>query len=149
MKTSLSKIINEESEFYVAQLRALGAVSGFDIFGFNVYGFNVYGVTDEIIPLDFHPKRATFQKFQTITGNIDDAILIATNCLSDEINVLDKWHISVDVVASNIDDFPVEYLRKFKPIKDIFIMELSELRQSAEEFLSRGKMFEENMDIEN
>ena len=34
-------------------------------------------------------------------------------------------------------------------IRDIFILGLSDLRQSAQEFLSRGKLFEENIDIEN
>ena len=84
-----------------------------------------------------------------MTGNIDYAIQISTNYLSEEIDVMHEWHMNVDVVASINDDLSVEYLRMVKPIKDYFIRQLINLQQSAEEFLSRGKLFEENIDIEN
>ena len=103
-----------------------------------------------------YKKRAALLKFQTITGNmiksgtaIDDAIGTAINGLSEEIDILDNWCNSVDNLADNIDTYPEEYLKKMKLIRDTFIMGLGDLRQSAQEFLSRGKLFEENIDIEN
>jgi len=110
-------------------------------------------VTAEVI---LARNKAAWHKFQTITGNmiqsgraVDAAILFAINGFKEEIEVLDKWGNSVDLVASNIEEYPEEYLRMIKPIRDLFISGLSDLRQSAEEFLSRGKLFEENIDIEN
>ena len=80
---------------------------------------------------------------------IDDAIGTAITGLSEEIDILDNWRNSVDNLADNIDTYPEEYLKKMKLIRDTFIMGLSDLRQSAQEFLFRGKLFEENIDIEN
>ena len=150
LKTSLSQIVNEETEFNEKQLRAGAGVrivifsAICDIFTFGACSRDAANAENIL-----SKKQATLLKFQTMTGNIDDAILIATNYLSEEIDVLLKWHMNVDVVASNIDDYPVEYLRMFKPIKNYFIRELINLRQSADEFLSHGKLFEENIDSEN
>ena len=128
-----------------------GACSG----GTAITGAVVGGaaVTAEVI---LARNRAAWQKFKTITGNmiesgtaIDVAILDAIIGLTAEIDVMDKWHNSVDVVASNIENYPEEYLRQVKPIRDLFIKELGNLRQSAEDFLSLGKLFEENIDVEN
>ena len=164
----ISKIVNEESESNKENIRAvqLGAGAGvgvtaaicipFDFFVtfgacslINVINGAIVGGAAASAEVTLNKKQATLLKFQNLTRNIDGAILTATNGLSEEIAVLEHWHNNVDNVASNIDNYTEEYLRKYKSIRDLFILTLSDLRQSAEEFLSFGKLFEENIDIEN
>ena len=77
--------------------------------------------------------------------NIDEALLVAIGSLNNEIFVLDKWKNKVDVVAGSIefikDEYGEEYHRKVDEFGDFFFFALSELRKSAEEFLSFGKLF--------
>lgn len=52
----------------------------------------------------------------------------------------------MDTVSKNIDQYPQEYLRKIKVIRTTFINALTDLQNTATEFLNRGELFEKEQD---
>ena len=65
--------------------------------------------------------------------NINEAIDI----LIEEIELINQWANSAELVSKNIKKYPVEYLRKYQTIRTIFINGLDDLDLAAKNFLAR------------
>jgi len=57
--------------------------------------------------------------------------------LNGEIDLLDRWRNSAEIVKKNIAEYPVEYLRKWKVVKSAFVTGLDDLENNAKEFQAR------------
>jgi len=84
------------------------------------------------------------EKFKMITEKMmkngedfDRTIKDAMFILSDEIELINNWTNSAEVVNKNIDKYPKEYLKKYISIRTIFVNGLDDLKNSAEDFLAR------------
>jgi len=89
----------------------------------------------------FYPS---IPKLRTITNNMmeqgkkfDTTMQKAIGVLSEEIEQINRWSSSADVVSKNIDNYPTEYLKKFESIKENFVTGLDDLQKNAEEFLDQ------------
>jgi len=89
----------------------------------------------------FYPS---IPKLRTITNNMmeqgkkfDKTMQKAIGVLSEEIEQINRWSSSADVVSKNIDNYPTEYLKKFESIKENFVTGLDDLQKNAEEFLDQ------------
>ena len=72
------------------------------------------------------------------SGNdFDQAIKVAIGILTEEIELISIWKKSAKVVNKNIDEYPAEYLKKFKSVRNIFISGLDNLNDAAEIFLKQ------------
>jgi len=104
-----------------------------------------------ILDLVLSQREAKFQEettwekmrnLQTITAEMSERgetlnqdISQAIQFLSEEIDLINHWAASADVVSKNIDRYPVEYLEKYKVIKVTFTTGLDALKKVAEKFL--------------
>merc|ERR1712113_624048 len=84
------------------------------------------------------------QKFKTITDrmlesgyNFEKNINEAIDILIEEIELINQWANSAELVSKNIEKYPVEYLRKYQTIRTIFINGLDDLDLAAKNFLAR------------
>merc|ERR1712079_335607 len=68
---------------------------------------------------------------KTLKLDIDEAIIV----LSEEIDQINIWAISAEVVNNNIDIYPAEYLAKMKLMRDVFFNGLVDLKDVAENYL--------------
>merc|ERR1712242_573707 len=95
----------------------------------------------------FHQMvNVEYGKFQTITermsesvNNFDQAIKVAIGILTEEIELISIWNKSAKVVNKNIDEYPAEYLRQYKSVRNIFISGLDDLKNAANKFLEQTK----------
>jgi len=71
--------------------------------------------------------------------NFDQAINVTIGVLDDEIDIIGKWTQSAKTVSDNIEEYSVEFLRMFKPIRTIFVNGLDNLKKAAEDFLAQPK----------
>ena len=92
-----------------------------------------------------HPT-VEYENLKTITermlesGNdFDQAIKVAIGILTEEIELTTVWNKSAKVVNKNIDEYPAEYLRQYKSVRNIFISGLDDLNDAAENFLKQPK----------
>merc|ERR1711923_53528 len=84
------------------------------------------------------------QKFKTITDrmlesgyNFEKNINEAIDILIEEIELINQWANSAELVSKNIEKYPVESLRKYQTIRTIFINGLDDLDLAAKNFLAR------------
>jgi phage shock protein A len=70
-------------------------------------------------------------------GNFDTTLTEAINILTDEIDLINNWTNSAEVVSNNIEKYPQQYLKKYKTIRTIFITGLDDLSNSAQDFLDQ------------
>jgi len=78
-------------------------------------------------------------------NNFDQAIKVAIGILTEEIELISIWNKSAKVVSKNIDEYPAEFLKKYKSVRNIFISGLDDLKNAADEFLKQPKdIFELN-----
>jgi len=87
---------------------------------------------------------ATLEKLKTITGKMlesgydfDKNINAAIEILTEEIDLINNWANSAEVVNKNIDKYPQQYLKKYKSIRTVFINGLDDLNNAAEQFLEQ------------
>merc|ERR1711953_1480062 len=73
------------------------------------------------------------ERQETLNADIDNAIAIMTN----EIELINEWANSAELVSKNIDDYPEAYLRKFETIRTIFKTGLDDLKSVAQRFLDQ------------
>ena len=74
------------------------------------------------------------------SGNdFDQAIKVAIGILTEEIELISIWNKSAKVVSKNIDEYPAEFLREYKAVRDIFISGLDDLKKAAGNFLDQPK----------
>ena len=71
------------------------------------------------------------ERGDTLNQDISKAI----EFLSEEIDLINHWAVSADIVSKNIDRYSVEYLEKYKVIRDTFTTGLDALKKVAEQFL--------------
>jgi len=97
------------------------------------------GIETEIKKAD-----SKLQLLKSITGRMLDAGRVfditideAIGILTDEIELINNWTNSAEVVNRNIDKYPKEYLKKYIAIRTVFINGLDDLRNSAEDFLAQ------------
>ena len=57
--------------------------------------------------------------------------------MTKEINHIDKWANSAELVSKNIDQYPVESMRKYETFRDLFKNGLDDLKNVADIFLSQ------------
>jgi len=84
------------------------------------------------------------EKLKNITGRMlqsgkqfDTTIHEAIDILTYEIELINNWTNSAEVVNKNIDKYPEEYLKKYISIRTIFVNGLNDLQNSAEDFLAQ------------
>jgi len=70
-------------------------------------------------------------------GKFDQTITEAITILTDEIELINKWTNSAEVVNRNIDKYPQKFLEKYKAIRNIFVDGLDDLSNSAQDFLDQ------------
>jgi len=99
------------------------------------------------VPIDpsFDPS-IEYENLKTITermlesgNNFDQAIKVAIRILTKEIELITVWNKSAKVVSKNIDEYPAEFLKKYKSVRNIFISGLDDLNDAAENFLKQPK----------
>jgi len=61
----------------------------------------------------------------------------AIDILTEEIELINIWANRAEVVRSNIDEYSVQYLRKYKTIRTVFKNGLDDLKRVAERFLAQ------------
>jgi len=70
-------------------------------------------------------------------ANFDTTLTEAISILTDEIDLINNWTNSAEVVNSNIEKYPQQYLKKYKTIRTIFVNGLDDLSNSAQDFLDQ------------
>merc|ERR1712226_431490 len=102
------------------------------------------GTTAAAIETAIYRYNAVLEKLKTITGrmlesghNFDKTIHQAIDILTDEIELINNWAISAEIVNKNIDKYPQEYLKKYRSIRTVFINGLDGLNIAAEQFLDQ------------
>jgi len=73
------------------------------------------------------------ERQETLNADIEAAIAIMTN----EIELINEWANSAELVSKNIAEYPEEYLRKFETIRTIFKTGLDDLKSVAQRFLDQ------------
>ena len=118
---------------------ALGALGICSAVNAAISGATAAGVEAEIAKYG-----ATLEKLKAITDrmlesgfNFDQTINEAIDILIEEIDLINKWANRAEVVNKNIDKYPIEYLRKYKSIRTVFINGLDDLKIVAEQFLAQ------------
>lgn len=106
---------------------------------FNLYFSSYWMEKVAKLEADIEETFASAQK-------IDEILKEGIAFLNEEIEVLGRWSNGVDTVSKNIDQYPQEYLRKIKVIRTTFINALTDLQNTATEFLNRGELFEKEQD---
>merc|ERR1711987_16897 len=69
--------------------------------------------------------------------DFDTTIHEAIDILTNEIELINNWNNSAEIVNKNIDKYPKEYLKKYVSIRTIFVKGLDDLNKSAEDFLAQ------------
>jgi len=69
--------------------------------------------------------------------DFDKNINAAIEILTEEIDQINNWANSAEVVNKNIDKYPQQYLKKYKSIRTVFINGLDDLNNAAEQFLEQ------------
>jgi len=156
----LEKMTNKNSAEYKAwteKLRAgvyatiTGTTTGCiiaDIFGAlgicSAVNAAISGATAAGIEAEIAKYGATLEKLKTITGRMlesgydfDKNINAAIEILTEEIDLINNWANSAEVVNKNIDKYPQQYLKKYKSIRTVFINGLDDLNNAAEQFLEQ------------
>ena len=67
----------------------------------------------------------------------DQTIHLAIDILTDEVELINNWANSAEVVNKNIDKYPQQYLKKYRSIRTVFINGLDDLNNSALQFLDQ------------
>jgi len=87
---------------------------------------------------------AQLEKLKKITDRMlesgeqfDTTIQEAIGILTEEIELINNWTNSAEVVNRNIDKYPKEYLKKYISIRTIFVNGLDDLQKSAKDFLAQ------------
>jgi len=95
--------------------------------------------------------KSELEKFEKLTDKmvekgkkIDDTMKDANAFLNSEIELIVDWTSNVEQVSENIDDYPEEYLRKYEAFRSIFNDGLDDLQKTAQEFLDRGTIFDDD-----
>jgi len=70
-------------------------------------------------------------------GKFDRTINEAIVILTDEIELINNWTNSAEVVNRNIDKYPEAYLKKYKSIRIIFVNGLDDLSSAAQDFMNQ------------
>jgi len=86
----------------------------------------------EVENLETMSEKLT-ERANILNRDINEAIGIMKN----EIELIDKWANSAELVRKNIDDFPEETLRQFEPFRVVFKNGLDDLKKAAENFLAQ------------
>jgi len=104
----------------------------------------ISGSSAAAIEAEIFKYGATLEKLKTITGrmldsgyNFDQTIRAAIDILTEEIDLINNWANSAEVVNKNIDKYPQQYLKKYRSIRNVFINGLDDLNNAAEQFLDQ------------
>jgi len=104
----------------------------------------ISGSTAAGIEAEISKYGATLEKLKTITGRMlesgydfDKNINAAIEILTEEIDLINNWANSAEVVNKNIDKYPQQYLKKYKSIRTVFINGLDDLNNAAVQFLEQ------------
>jgi len=118
---------------------ALGALGICSAVNAAISGSTAAGIEAEIAKYG-----ATLEKLKTITGRMlesgydfDKNINAAIEILTEEIDLINNWANSAEVVNKNIDKYPQQYLKKYKSIRTVFINGLDDLNNAAVQFLEQ------------
>jgi len=148
----LSKFKDPESEEYKEVEKNTQKIKGNKIFHLLRDFLGCFGICSYLYNKEVYgPYMATLDKFEKLTGNIlakgkkiDDTMKEANAFLNSEIELIVDWTSNVEQVSENIDDYPEEYLRKYEAFRSIFIAGLDDLQKTAQEFLDRGTIFDDD-----
>jgi len=119
-----------------------------DIFGcFGVCsatGAIVSGTTIAGIEVEIAKYAAKLETLKSITDGMlesgekfDKTINEAIVILTDEIELINNWTNSAEVVNRNIEKYPQEYLKKYKSIRSVFVDGLDDLSAAAQDFMDQ------------
>jgi len=81
--------------------------------------------------------RSVTSRMMNSGEHFDKTIKDAMAILNSEIDLIDNWTNSAEIVKMNIEKYPKEYLKKYEGVRTAFIIGLDNLQKSAEEFLAR------------
>ena len=102
------------------------------------------GISTAAIETAIYRYSAVLEKLKTITGRMlesgqkfDQTIHLAIDILTDEVELINNWANSAEVVNKNIDKYPQQYLAKYRTIRTVFINGLDDLKIVAEQFLAQ------------
>jgi len=79
--------------------------------------------------------KSKSDRFLDITRFLKYDINVAINLINAKIWQINTWAESTDDVDENIEEYPAEYLEKYKTLKTVFRNGLYELKNVAEQFL--------------
>jgi len=79
--------------------------------------------------------KSKSDRFLDITRFLKYDINVAINLINAKIWQINNWAESTDDVDENIEEYPAEYLEKYKTLKTVFRNGLYELKNVAEQFL--------------
>jgi len=82
-------------------------------------------------------------RVDTLNRDIDDAIKVITT----EIELINIWAVSADVVSKNIDQYPQEHLEKFAVMRGIFKRGLVTLKHVAVIFIEETKITSQKQQV--
>jgi len=119
-----------------------------DIFGClgicSAVGVGVSGGAIAGIEVEIAKYAAKLETLKSITDGMlesgekfDKTINEAIVILTDEIELINNWTNSAEVVNRNIDKYPQEYLKKYKSIRSVFVDGLDDLSAAAQDFLDQ------------
>ena len=84
------------------------------------------------------PKLRVLTTRMEVQGTLfDKTIHQAMAILTEEIELINEWSVSAEVVNQNIDDYSEEFLKKYIAIRTTFVNGLDDLQKNAEEFLAQ------------
>merc|ERR1712062_506832 len=128
---------NEDKE-YTEKVRSDCKIASWFTFGlFSLIHHFVNEVPLEEARLEVEDLETMSEKLtkrqKILNRDINEAIGIMKN----EIELIDKWANSAELVRKNIDDFPEETLRLYEPFRVVFKNGLDDLKKAAENFLAQ------------
>merc|ERR1719219_2571318 len=89
----------------------------------------------------FWTERKYYAEDLFESGNkLDKAFNVKIDILTEEIELMGIWIHSAKIVSDNIDQYPVEYLRKYESIRNIFLSGLDDLKNAADKFLGQPRV---------
>jgi len=105
----------------------------------------ISGSTAAGIEVKIKNYAAKLEEFKTITNRMleagrkfDTTINEAISIFTYEIDLINNWTTSAEVVNRNIDKYPEEFLKKYNVESIINVNGLDDLKKSAEDFLAQS-----------
>merc|ERR1711953_762643 len=142
--TILEKVVNSTTaEFeidrkYTNKVSKACAIASYFTFGLcTIIHYFVNEVPLEVSRLELVDLKSITDEMVERGADLKYDITEAIDILTEEIELINIWANRAEVVRSNIDEYSVQYLRKYKTIRTVFKNGLDDLKRVAERFLAQ------------